>query len=120
MANSGPNVRMSLEIKTSQNSNIFSNLQLLIVNEFYPIFFLFLSDGDVALAWTSASVAHPLQGPTRCVFGDTVKSYYFSYSCLFISLNQSGQPLPTFLIISTHRNYRSLKFFSFLSLVLKT
>ncbi len=58
--------------------------------------FLFLSDRSGTLVWSSAVVAHLLQGSTCCTFRDgilhtlVVTSGYLSYCCLSIISNQSA------------------------------
>ena len=53
--------------------------------------------------WSSAAVAHLLQGPTCCVFRDALlhtlveTSGYLSYCCLHIILNRSGHS-PTYTV----------------------
>ncbi len=63
--------------------------------------FLFLADRSGTPVWSSAAVAHLLQGSTYCVFRDgilytlVVTSGYLSYCCLSIISNQSAHSLLT-------------------------
>ncbi len=69
--------------------------------------------------WSSAAVAHLLQGSTCCVFRDgilytlVVTSGYLSYCCLSIIFNQSAHSPQTSTRHFRAHNCRSLDIFSF-------
>ncbi len=85
-------LNVAAEIETHQTRQHFYNLLLSNFGE--PVFPV-LSWQERHLVWSSAAVAHLLQGSTCCAFRDgvlynlVVTSGYLSYCCLSIISNQS-------------------------------
>ncbi len=92
---------------------------LLSLCELYPLFPV-LSWQEQHPVWSSAAVAHLLQGSTCCAFRDgilhtlVVTSGYLCYCCLSIISNQSlTTPLISDINKAFSHNCRSLDIFSF-------
>ncbi len=111
------------EIETHQTRQRFSNL--LLSNYGEPVRIVasvsFLSWQERHPVWSSAAVAHLLQGSTCCAFRDgflhtlVATSGYLSYCCVSIISNQAAHcPLISDInkAFSQARNYHSLDIFS--------
>ncbi len=114
-------LNVAAEIETHQTRQLFLIFYcptLVSLCELYPPFPV-LSRQERHTEWSSAAVAHLLQGSTCCAFRDGIQhtlvimSGYLSYCCLSIISNQCAHsPLTSTRPFHPH-NCRSLKIFYF-------
>ncbi len=89
-------LNVAAEIKTHQTRQRFSIFYCPILVSLCELYFPVLSWQERHPVWSSAAVAHLLQGSTCCAFRDgslhtlVVTSGYFSNCCLSIISNQSA------------------------------